>query len=98
MLLLIMCQEKLACRLVVVSHCSRMLRLLGNLLIIPHFSVKYHWIRFYVDPDTGFTPLIWNSNQNNEADFLTEVMSGIMREKYLQHIMGWVVHRSEDIA
>jgi hypothetical protein len=63
-----------------------------------HFSVKYHWIRFYVDPDTGFIHLIWTSNQNNEADLLTKVMSGVMREKHLQHIMGWVVHCSEVIA
>ena len=37
-----------------------------------HFSVKYHWIRSHVDPDTGHIHLIWTSKLNNESDLLTQ--------------------------
>jgi hypothetical protein len=63
-----------------------------------HFMVKFHWIRIYVDPDTGFVHLLWTSNVNMEADLLTKIMTGPMREAHLKHIMGWVFHPSERLA
>jgi hypothetical protein len=63
-----------------------------------HFAVKYHWIRFYVDSDTGMVHLIWTSNVNNEADLMTKVMSGPMRLAHLAHIMGWTLHQSKDLS
>ena len=62
------------------------------------FAVKYHWIRFYVDSDTGMVHLIWTSNVNNEADLMTKVMSGPMRLAHLAHIMGWTLHQSKDLS
>ena len=63
-----------------------------------HFAVKFHWIRHYVDSNSGMVHLIWTSNVNNEADLMTKVMTGPMREAHIHHIMGWTCRPSKDLS